>query len=164
VGKPAIWNGEIEDCCFQNTLICVRPYETSSRYLHFLFLHVARSRAFVKETRGVNIFHIGKEKLAAFEITLPPLDEQHEIVRRVEALFAYADRLEARVQAARTQVERLTPALLAKAFRGELVPQDPNDEPALALLERIRTARAVQPTKTKAGGSSRPSARQPGGQ
>jgi type I restriction enzyme S subunit len=97
----------------------------------------------VKETRGVNIFHIGKEKLAAFEIALPPLAEQREIVRRVEALFVYADRLDAHYRAARAQVERLTPALLAQAFRGELVPQDPSDEPAAALLERIRAARAA---------------------
>jgi type I restriction enzyme S subunit len=149
VGKPAIWNGEIEDCCFQNTLICVRSYETSSKYLYFLLLHAALSRAFVKEARGVNIFHIGKEKLAAFEITLPPPAEQHEIVRRVEALFAYADHLEARCQVARAQIEWLTPSLLAKAFRGELVPQDPDDEPASVLLERIRAARAsaIAPTK-----------------
>jgi type I restriction enzyme, S subunit len=149
VGKPAIWNGEIEDCCFQNTLLCVRPYETSSKYLYFALLHAARSRAFVKDTRGVNIFHIGKEKLAAFEITLPPLAEQHEIVRRVETIFAYADRLEARYRAARAQVERLTPSLLAKAFRGELVPQDPDDEPASVLLERIRAARAIAAAQPK---------------
>jgi type I restriction enzyme S subunit len=61
-------------------------------------------------------------------------------------LFAYADRLEARYNAARARVERLTPTLLAKAFRGELVPQGPNDEPASVLLERIRAAWAEQPT------------------
>jgi type I restriction enzyme S subunit len=81
--------------------------------------------------------------VTGFPIPLPPPSEQFEIVRRVEALFAYADRLEARYVAARAQVERLTPALLAKAFRGELVPQDPNDEPAAVLLERIRAARAT---------------------
>ena len=64
--------------------------------------------------------------------------EQHAIVRRVELLFAYADRLVARDQTARAQVDQVTPALLAKAFRGELVPQDPHDEPASALLERIK--------------------------
>jgi type I restriction enzyme S subunit len=74
---------------------------------------------------------------------LPSIEEQHEIVRRVESLFAFADRLEARYNAARAHVERLTPALLAKAFRGELVPQDPNNEPASALLERILVARVV---------------------
>ena len=55
----------------------------------------------------------------------PPSLEQTEFVRRVEILFAFADRLEARLATARQQVEQLTPALLAKAFRGELVPQDP---------------------------------------
>ncbi len=74
-----------------------------------------------------------------FPIPLPPLAEQAEIVRRVEALFALADRIEARLTAARAQVERLTPATLSKAFRGDLVPQVPNDEPASKLLKRVRT-------------------------
>jgi type I restriction enzyme, S subunit len=77
----------------------------------------------------------------------PDLEEQSEIVRRVESLFAYADRLEARYKAARAQVEKLTPALLAKAFRGELVPQDPNDEPASELLARIAAAQSTDKVK-----------------
>jgi type I restriction enzyme S subunit len=85
-------------------------------------------------------------RIKEIPIPLPSIDEQAEIIRRVETLFAYADRIEARYTAARTQVEKLTPALLAKAFRGELVPQDPNDEPASMLLERIR---AVAPASTK---------------
>ena len=90
---------------------------------------------------------------------MPHRDEQDEIVRRVESLFAYADRLEARYTAARAQVERLTPTLLAKAFRGELVPQDPNDEPASVLLERIRAARAAteaQPAPSDAKAAADP--------
>ncbi|SFI30315.1 restriction endonuclease subunit S [Nitrosomonas sp. Nm34] len=83
------------------------------------------------------------------EFPCPSIDEQKEIVRRVEALFAYADRLEARYTTARTQVEKLTPALLAKAFRGELVPQNPSDEPASVLLERIRSSRAESKIKPK---------------
>ena len=66
------------------------------------------------------------------------LPEQKEIVRRVEDLFAFADRIEARLATAQKTVERLTPATLAKAFRGELVPQDSDDEPASILLERLR--------------------------
>ena len=77
------------------------------------------------------------------EVPLPPVSEQHEIVRRVETLFGYADRLEARYTAALTRVERLTPALLAKAFRGELVAQDSADEPAALLLERVQAARGA---------------------
>src|SRR6266487_3271443 len=99
-----------------------------------------------RSTSGVN--NINTEEIKALVISLPGVEEQDEIVRRVEALFAYADRLEARYTATRAQVERLTPALLAKAFRGELVPQDPNDEPASVLLERIRTSRAVKSKPT----------------
>ena len=84
-------------------------------------------------------------------LDFPPLPEQAEIVRRVEALFAIADRIEARYKLALTTFNRLTPALLAKAFRGELVPQDPNDEPASVLLERIRAARAAAGEKPKRG-------------
>lgn len=92
---------------------------------------------------------IRKELLNVYPFFLPPKNEQAEIVRRVEALFAYADRLEVRYAAASQQVEKLTPATLAKAFRGELVSQDPNDEPASVLLERIKSARVVDAIKPK---------------
>jgi len=59
-------------------------------------------------------------------------------VRRVEALFVLADQIEARYAKAKAHVHNLTQSILAKAFRGELVPQDPNDEPASVLLERIQ--------------------------
>ena len=76
------------------------------------------------------------------QVPLPPLPEQHEIVRRVEQFFTLADQLEARYAKAQAYVDKLTPSLLAKAFRGELVPQDANDEPASVLLERIKAARS----------------------
>ncbi|MFZ5841496.1 MAG: hypothetical protein ACOY3E_01235 [Pseudomonadota bacterium] len=63
----------------------------------------------------------------------------------------FADRLEARVTAARESTDRLTPALLAKAFRGELVPQDPNDEPAAELLKRLATDNTTTTAKAKRG-------------
>lgn len=85
--------------------------------------------------------------LAKLPVPVPPKEEQTEIIRRVETLFAFADRLEARLQAARTATERLTPALLAKAFRGELVPQDPNDEPASELLKRLASGSATSAPK-----------------
>ena len=68
---------------------------------------------------GVKHLSTGNEHLLGLTLG-SPLAEQHEIVRRVETLFAFADRLEARLAAARAQVEGLTPSLLAKAFRGEL--------------------------------------------
>lgn len=83
------------------------------------------------------------QRVREIPFALPPTQEQDEIVRRVEALFAHADRIEARYTKAKAQVDQLTQAILAKAFRGELVPQNPNDEPAGVLLERIRAGRSV---------------------
>ena len=80
--------------------------------------------------------------LSEMPIRIPSVEEQSEIVRRVEKLFAFADRLEERLSQAQAAVQKLTPALLAKAFRGELVPQDPNDEPASELLKRLQESRA----------------------
>lgn len=88
--------------------------------------------------------------LKSFEIDLPPQAEQTEIVRCIEQLFAFADQLEAKVATAQARIDRLTQSILAKAFRGELVPQDPNDEPASLLLERIQAQRAAAP-KAKRG-------------
>ena len=88
----------------------------------------------------------------AISLNIPSCnEEQTEIVRRVETLFAYADRLEACYHAARAQVEKLTPSLLAKAFRGELVPQDPNDEPVSELLARIAASKSAEQPKARAG-------------
>lgn len=88
--------------------------------------------------------NISQANLQRIYVKLPSPDERDEIVSRVERLFAFAERLEARWQAGKDLVEQLTPSLLAKAFRGELVEQDPQDEPEEVLLERIRTARSRQ--------------------
>ncbi|WP_114864225.1 restriction endonuclease subunit S [Comamonas sp. AG1104] len=95
---------------------------------------------------------INTKELGKIPVPVASAGEQTEIVRRVEILFAYADRLEARLQTARSAADRLTPALLAKAFRGELVPQDPNDEPATELLRRLREARAAEAPVKKTRG------------
>ncbi len=97
--------------------------------------------------------------LSELPINLPSFEEQTEIVRRVEELFAYADRIEARYHTARTRVDKLTPAILAKAFRGELVPQNPDDEPASVLLERIRASRAEHAVTPKPKRSRKPAAK-----
>ncbi|AZK89493.1 type I restriction-modification protein subunit S [Xanthomonas oryzae pv. oryzae] len=94
--------------------------------------------------------NINLKVLNQVKLRIPPIKEQTEIVRRVEQLFAYADQLEAKVTAAQQRIDALTQSLLAKAFRGELVPQDPSDEPASVLLERIRAQRAATP-KPKRG-------------
>ena len=81
--------------------------------------------------------NINLAALNPYPLALPPLPEQQEIVRRVAGLFALADQLEVRLAKARGQVNKLTSSLLARAFAGQLVPQDPADEPASAWFARI---------------------------
>ncbi|MFP4534025.1 MAG: restriction endonuclease subunit S, partial [Desulfobacterales bacterium] len=97
----------------------------------------------VKEaTHGTR--RIETDVLKNWAFPIPPLAEQKEIVKRVNKLFQIADQLESRYQKAKTHIDHLTQSILAKAFRGELVPQDPNDEPASELLKRIKAEKARQ--------------------
>ena len=89
------------------------------------------------------------------EVPLPDVEEQQEIVHRVEALYRIADQIEARYKKAKAVVDKLTQSILAKAFRGELVPQDPNDEPASELLNRIREEQAWRQETTGNGQNNR---------
>lgn len=98
---------------------------------------------------GSGLQHIHLRDLRQDVIPMPPVDEQAEIVRRVESLLAIADSVDTRLKCAIDTVSVLSSALLSKAFRGELVPQDPNDEPASVLLERIRAEKASAPAKQR---------------
>lgn len=131
-------------------LTLFRPSEkVSSGWLNIVLSEGRQVRDVLKDTKGsVGQVNISLSQCRAFELPVPSAEEQTEIVRRVDILFGFADRLEARLQAAQTSASRLTPALLAKAFRGELVPQDPTDEPAAELLKRLAASRA-DGTKTK---------------
>ena len=141
-----------------NKADCFRLKVDESRVVRRFLMYRLASRSTYQELKelvhGATRPRINLSQLKAFKVAVPSIEEQTEIVRRVEILFAYADRLEARLQTARTAAERLTPALLAKAFRGELVPQDPNDEPAAELLRRLREARAAAPTPSRRGRKS----------
>lgn len=101
-----------------------------------------------KSTAGHQRISMGA--VTEFPIPLPPQEEQQEIIRQVEMLFGIADRIEARCTPMRAHAKRLAPQLLAKVFRGELVEQDPRDEPASVLLDRVaaqRSASTHQPKK-----------------
>ncbi len=75
-------------------------------------------------------------------LMIPQLEEQQEIVSRVEKLFTLADALEAKYKKAIQRVEKIEQSVLAKAFRGELADPDPNDEPAAVLLKRLHEEKA----------------------
>lgn len=133
------------------------PPEYVARYL----LSPLAMSMLTEESHGGTMEILNLRILRRLPIPLAPIPEQWEIVRRVEALFALADQIEARYTKAKTHVDRLTQSILARAFRGELVPQDPNDEPASVLLERIRATRVGQssnPTRRSSRGMVDPRA------
>lgn len=145
VGACAVFPEEQETFVYPDKLIRVRIDEAIV-LPQFLALTCSAKSArkqiegFIKSSAGQK--GVSGKDLKTVELALPPIAEQSEIVRRVEKLFAFADRLEERLSQAQAAVQKLTPALLAKAFRGELVPQDPNDEPASELLKRLQESRA----------------------
>jgi type I restriction enzyme S subunit len=125
VGKTAVYKGE-QPAIYAGYLIRVKcGDELLPDFINYcLNSPMGRDWRWQVKSDGVSQSNINAQKLADFEFELPPLEEQTEIVRRVEKLFAYAERLEARYTSASQHVERLTPSLLAKAFRGELVEQE----------------------------------------
>jgi hypothetical protein len=91
-------------------------------------------------------------------ISIPPLEEQQEIVRQVDGLFAFAYKVETHYRKAKVKIDRLSQSVLDRAFRGELVPQDPDDEPAEKLLERIKEEKVrleMEPQKNRSKNTAR---------
>ena len=152
VGVSAIFDGLEKQFIYPDLMMKCRPNERVKNKYLFYALSAESTRSYFREnatgTAG-NMPKINQQTVMSAPLLLPPLDEQAEIVRRVEALFALADSIEARCTAARTQAQRLSLLVLAKAFRGELVPQDPTDEPASALLARIASSNTVVAGKNK---------------
>ena len=106
-------------------------------------------------THGVGNQDLGLTRMIYMALPLPPLEEQQEIVRRVESLFAKADRIEASYQKLKAKLEQLPQALLAKAFRGELVEQLPTDGDARDLLEQIKKLKEEGESKAKGTGAGK---------
>jgi len=102
-----------------------------------------------KMQRGATRAGLTLDDIRKLKIQIPTTEEQVEMVRRINILFAYAETLETRYKSVIAQVKQLSPSILAKAFRGELLEQDPNDEPASILLERVKEQRFLQIEKPK---------------
>lgn len=147
VGKTAIYKGEqkaiyagylIKIKCLSNLLPDYLNYSLNSSY--------AKDYCQKVKSDGVNQSNINAQKLKNYTLLIPPLAEQEEIVKRVEAYFALADQIEKQVQSALDKVNLLTQSILAKAFRGELTKEWRKKNPELisgensaeALLKRIK--------------------------
>ena len=151
LGKVAIVPADRNEWNINQAITLFRPSERiSTGWLYCILCSGVNIADIIHETRGsAGQVNISLSQCRDFVFPVPTVVEQAEIVRRVEALFALADRIETRCTTARAQAQRLTPLVLAKAFRGELVPQDPNDEPASALLARIASSNTAVAGKNK---------------
>jgi type I restriction enzyme, S subunit len=142
--------------------IITDPHFLLGNWLFFIFSSSWMQGEIKTRASETTLPILNKGRFEKLPLPIPSLEEQHEIVRRVEALFKAADAIEKRVSAASLRAERLTLAILAKAFRGELVPTEAElarregrtYEPASALLARIKAERATASqngtrTKTK---------------
>lgn len=153
VGRTAIIDEAERGFAYAGYLIRLRPNRSLvyPKYLNLWFSSYEirlQIEIPLRSTSGVN--NINSDETKKLHIPLAPLEEQKEIVRRIESLFKLADSIEQQYQQAEADLETLNQSILAKAFRGELVPQDPNDEPASVLLEKIKAEREkAKPNKSK---------------
>ena len=138
VGKTSIYRGD-SPAIFAGYLIRIRNVEElDPEYLNYcLNSDYAKGYCWKVKTDGVSQSNINAQKLGKFEIPFCSLKEQREIIGQIKRSFKTIKEIENLYQENYSDLERLDRSILAKAFRGELVPQDPNDEPAAVLLDQI---------------------------
>ena len=152
VGRPAIWPNIDGLYCFQNTVLRFKPQCVSSEFAFYSFLAMQKLGIFSKLSGGVGINHLSAGKFSKLPIALPASSEQAVIVNTLKSQLAGVEEQHLAIALALNQSVAQRQNILRAAFAGQLVPQDPNDEPASVLLERIRAQRAVQAPVKKARG------------
>ncbi|MFF3413430.1 hypothetical protein ACFYW9_01865 [Streptomyces sp. NPDC002698] len=152
IGRAATWDGSIEDCVHQNHLIRVRPGpELRPAYLNLVWNSptvAQRLRRAASSTSGLNT--LSTRKLKELVIPVAALPDQDSLVEAANRAYARIVAGRRRVNNGLAHAAALRHALLAEAFAGRLVPQDPEDEPAEDLLKRIRAEREAADAERKA--------------
>lgn len=153
LGRGWIWQDEMPECIYQNHIFRARFYlnEISSKYVSW-FGNTHSQKYFMKKGKQTtNLASISLTQLRAFPVALPQIEEQKVIVNEIERHFSQIDHLENIITTSLRQAETLRQSILKRAFEGKLVPQDPNDEPASILLERIKAEKAHHIAEVKKG-------------
>ena len=147
-GNVSYVSNDTPFCLGQNTAI-ITP-DLNSRYLHYA-LQAPHVKVQMERTAvGTSQKTISLKSINALKIPVPSLEEQAKILDRLNHAMANIAEVEAVLASSEAELTQLDQSILAKAFRGELVPQDPGDEPASQLLHRIRTTREKLDAEKKA--------------
>lgn len=146
LGRSALWNGAIDDCVHQNHLIRVRPSPFIDPAFFNLYwnspVSAPRLRAVASSTSG--LYTLSVSKIRALPVPIPPMLEQRRIVAEAERHLSLIEASEGETERGLERAVSLRRAILKAAFEGRLVPQNPADEPAAAMLDRIAAARTSQ--------------------
>lgn len=159
LGMPVIVKSVSKNLMLSDKTLRLVMNDSDKPWLSIFLRSEAGRREIESRSTGnqLSMRNIGQKALLDIDLPKPPLEEQTEIVRRVEELFAYADKIQRQADAALQRVNSLTQSILAKAFRGELTADwraaNPElisgDNSAEALLEKIKAERAAQKPKKK---------------
>ena len=157
LGRGWVWKGEIDGCIHQNHVFRARLLLNDMPPEFVSWWGNSFGQTFFEQTgkQTTNLASINLSVLSSFPVPLPPLAEQRRIVAEVDRRLSAIQEAESTVEANLTRGERLRQSILKQAFSGRLVPQDPNDEPASALLERIRAEREEAAAAARSNGKPR---------
>jgi type I restriction enzyme, S subunit len=146
LGRGWVWGDQIPDCIHQNHVFRLRLRDSQfpSEYISHFANENGQAYFLYAGKQTTNLASISKKRVGELVVPLPPAEEADEIVRRIKTSFSWLDRIAGEHSRSSILLPLLEQGILAKAFRGELMPQDANDEPASVLLERIKAARSKQ--------------------
>jgi type I restriction enzyme S subunit len=157
LGRPAMYRGQPPEVAFTNTLLRFRARpDVLPEWALLVFRRHMHAGRFIREVRiTTNIAHLSAGRFKAVEFPVPPAADQERIAAGVNSQLASVDWLGQNLESSMTRAVALRRSLLADAFTGRLVRQDPAVEPVSVLLERIRAERAVQPKARKGRGAGK---------
>ena len=148
-GRSAVWEYE-RTTCFQNHVHRVRPYLSVKSWYIYFFLHkIYLSKEIDQYKKGVGIQSLSGDAFASILLPLPPAKEQQHIVSEIKRCNNFVDVIKLNQTDLQQAVKNVKSKILDLAIRGKLVQQDPNDEPASALLERIKAEHSESKKKAK---------------
>ena len=139
VGRAAIWNFD-EDICYQNHVSRLRPKIIGINNKLYLYLLMFYKEQGMLHRKGVGITSLSANDLLSGLFPLPPINEQVQIVIKIENIFSQIDYIDENKSDLQTAIKQAKSKILDLAIHGKLVPQDPNDEPSEELLKRIATS------------------------